>query len=99
MLFRVNWKISEEYWHEVVQRFVSMADNPNYDLPEGLTLVGRWHNTAGRDGTQIFKTDDIMLLHQWLMNWNDRLTFEVDAVVEDEDAGALCVEMMGRVKS
>ena len=99
MLFRVNWKISEEYWHEVVQRFVSMADNPNYDLPDGLTLVGRWHNTAGRDGTQIFKTDDIMLLHQWLMNWNDRLTFEVDAVVEDEEAGALCIEMMSRVKS
>ena len=45
-----------------------MADNPNYDLPDGLTLVFRWHNIPGRDGKYIFKTDDIMLLLQWLMN-------------------------------
>lgn len=98
MLFRVNWKIEGHNRNECVQRFLGMADNPNYDLPEGLTLKGRWHNTAGLDGTQIFETNDIMLLHQWLLNWNDILVFECDAVVEDEDAGALCAEMMNRVE-
>jgi hypothetical protein len=97
MLFRVNWQIDKDNRNEVVTRFLQMADNPDYDLPEGLTLIGRWHNSAGINGTQIFETDDIMLLYNWMSNWTDVLVFECDAVVEDEDAGKLCVEMMRRI--
>ena len=97
MLFRVNWQIDKHNRNEVVKRFLQMADNSDYDLPEGLTLIGRWHNSAGINGTQIFETDDIMLLYNWMTNWTDVLVFECDAVVEDEDAGKLCVEMMRRI--
>ena len=99
MLFRVNWQIEAHNRNEVVGRFLGMADDPDYDLPEGLTLIGRWHNSAGLNGTQIFETDDIMLLYNWMTLWTDVLVFECDAVVEDEDAGALCVEMMRRINS
>ncbi len=99
MLFRVNWSMEGRNRNEVIQRFLSAADDPNYALPDGLTMKGRWHNSAGLDGTAIMETDDINLLYSWILNWNDVCNTEVDPVVEDEAAGQLCVELMYKINS
>ena len=99
MLFRVNWSMEGRNRNEVIQRFLSAADDPNYALPDGLTMKGRWHNSAGLDGTAIMETDDINLLYSWILNWNDVCDTEVDPVVEDEAAGQLCVELMNKINS
>jgi hypothetical protein len=99
MLFRVNWTIKGSNRDEVTRRFLGAADDPNYDLPEGLAMTGRWHNLAAFRGTAIMETDDIGLLYGWLTNWNDVCDTEVDAVVEDEECGAILAEMMSRNSS
>jgi hypothetical protein len=38
MLFRVKWQIEAHNRNEVVKRFWGIADNLDYDLPEGLAL-------------------------------------------------------------
>ena len=45
------------------------------------------------------ETDDVGLLYGWLLNWNDVCDTEVDAVVEDEECGVLCAEMMSKKSS
>ncbi len=99
MLFRVNWTVSGSNRDEVTRRFLGAADDPNYDLPDGLTMKGRWHNLASLRGTAIMETDDVGLLYGWVLNWNDVCDTEVDAVVEDEECGVLCAEMMSKKSS
>tara|TARA_B100001964_G_C13984117_1_gene487557 strand:- start:91 stop:390 length:300 start_codon:yes stop_codon:yes gene_type:complete len=99
MLFRVNWTVSGSNRDEVTRRFLGAADDPNYDLPDGLTMKGRWHNCASLHGTAIMETDDVGLLYGWVLNWNDVCDTEVDAVVEDEECGVLCAEMMSKKSS
>ena len=99
MLFRVNWSMEGRNRNEVIECFLSATDDPNYALPDGLTMKGRWHNSAGLDGTVIMETDDINLLYSWILNWNDVCDTEVDPVVEDEAAGQLCVELMNKINS
>ena len=99
MLFRVGWTITGANRNEVTRRFLTAGDDPNYDLPDGLTMKGRWHNPVDLRGTAILETDDEKLLYQYLMNWNDVCDIEVDVVVEDEDCGALCAEMMRRIEA
>ena len=99
MLFRLNWTIKGSNRDEVTRRFLGAADDPNFDLPEGLTMAGRWHNLASFHGTAIMETDDVGLLYGWLLNWNDVCEMEVDAVIEDEECGAILTEMLSRNSS
>ena len=100
MLFRVNFQLeSLSKRDEAVKRFSEMAGNPDYALPEGLTLIGRWHNVSAHNGTEIWETDDIKLLYSWLALWTDLIVYKCDPVVEDEDAGAMSVELVKRIQA
>ena len=99
MLFRVNWTISGSNRDEVTRRFLGAADDPNYDLPDGLTMKGRWHNLASFRGTAIMETDDVWLRYGWVLTWNDVCDTEVDVVAEDEECGILCAEMISKKSS
>ena len=99
MLFRVNFQIEPQNRNEVAKRFLEIAENPDYALPEGLTVIGAWHCTAALNGTTIWETDDIMLLYNWYGLWTDIMVFEIDPVIEDEDVGTLCMELMRRIQA
>ena len=100
MLFRVNFQLeSLSKRNEAITRFAEMADNPDYALPKGLTLIGRWHCSAALNGTEIWETDDIRILYNWLLLWNDLIVYEIDPVVNDEDAGAMSLELIRRIQA
>ena len=99
MLFRVNWTITGANRNEVTRRFLAAESDPNFDLPEGVTMKGRWHNPVDLAGTAILETDDVGLLYGWLLNWNDVCDTEIDAVIEDEECGALLADMMSKINS
>ena len=86
---------------KVARIFISIVPLDIKGNPDPATASTDSYNpySGGLNGTQIFETDDIMLLYNWMTLWTDVLIFECDAVVEDEDAGAICVEMMRRINS
>ena len=50
MLFRVNWTITGANRNEVTRRFLAAESDSNFDLPEGVTMKGRWHNPVDLKG-------------------------------------------------
>ena len=59
--------------------------------PEGVEMQGRWHNLAGHRGFVLAETDDAVALATWMQDWTDVLTFEVNAVANDEQM----IEVLG----
>ena len=80
MQFLVSWDISEDNRDAATARFVETGALP----PEGVTMIGRWHLTEGREGFLIAETDDAVSIGKWTNQWTDLLTFRVVPIVDDE---------------
>ena len=98
MLFRVDWEIDGINRNEIFARFVDSASNPDFDLPEGVIMLGRWHEIASLRGTSIWEADDVGKLMHWLQHWNDLANFELTPVVGDEEAGKICADTLAKLK-
>ena len=81
MKFMTRWSIKEEHYAAAVERF---ATNPP-DMPEGLTMLGRWHQTGTGDGFALFETDDPVAITKYVMAWADLVDQVVYPVVEDAE--------------
>ena len=55
-------------------------------LPEGVTYVASWIEAGFQRCFQVMECDDLALLQQWLLNWNDIGEFEVVPVVTSQEA-------------
>ena len=51
--------------------------------PDGVTMLARWHDVAGRRGFAISETDDPLAIAKWCREWNDLMSFEIIPVVND----------------
>jgi hypothetical protein len=81
MLYMTRWSIKEENFPAVIERFAT-ADP---QTPEGVTMLGRWHQMGSGDGFSLFETDDPAALARFVMAWGDLVDQEVCAVVEDAE--------------
>jgi hypothetical protein len=59
------------------------------DTGAGVTLIGRWHNSAEYTGVAIFETSDASALFRYLGRWNPVMDLEVSPVVDDEESAAI----------
>jgi hypothetical protein len=59
---------------------------------EGLTYVSSWVNEDFSTCYQLMKTDDRLLLDDWMRQWADLIDFEVHTVVTSQEA----VQLMAR---
>lgn len=91
MKFMTTWHIPPEGYDEAVDRFLA-AGAP---LPEGLTLLGRWHAPGSAKGFLLVEGDDVTLLAQHLAEWAGLLECEVTPVIEDEEAAAAATRARG----
>lgn len=57
--------------------------------PKGVKLIGRWHDVAGNRGWTLSEASDANAVAKWIMAWSDLLTFEISAVLDDEEFGKL----------
>lgn len=58
-------------------------------VPDGLTYLDSWV-TAGFDRCfQLMDCDDIALLQEWVLAWQDLVTFEIHPVAPSKDAAAV----------
>jgi len=56
--------------------------------PEGLTYVNSWVTEDLSRCYQVMKCTDESLLHEWIANWEDLVSFEVIPVITSAQAAA-----------
>lgn len=79
MLYMTRWTIKEENHKAVIERFTTADPQP----PEGVTMIGRWHEMGSGKGFALMETDDPVALSRFILQWSDLVDQEVRAVVED----------------
>lgn len=89
MKFMVQWSIDQDKWLPILEQWASLTPEERADSGEGVTTIGRWHDTGGRTGVAIFETDDLGALNLYLSQWNAHMELDVTPVVDDEESAAL----------
>jgi hypothetical protein len=92
MLFLVGWKGSPALRDKTAERFVSTGARP----PEGVRMLGRWHEVGRHSGVAVVEADDPMLLCRWALEWSDVFELEVRPVSTDEQMGPLLAQAIGK---
>ena len=88
MQFMVQYEFGVAQREAAEARFLETGAQP----PEGVTLLGRWHDVAGRKGYMVVEADDVMPVAAYLRSWTDLLTFDITPVVSDEQIGQIISE-------
>ena len=70
-----------EYRDQVQQQFKATGGLP----PEGVEMLGRWHNAPSLCGYILCETDNPVAIGKWFQEWTHILSFEVEMVVSDEE--------------
>ena len=84
MKFMSTWKVLPGTLKETVDRFLGGQGQP----PQGVTLLGRWHNIDCSGGFVLFESDHLAALYESAAVWADVLEIHNVAVIEDAEAGA-----------
>ena len=53
MKFMINWSIDEDKWLPVLKKWVSMSPQERANTGDGVKMIGRWLDMAGRTGVLI----------------------------------------------
>ena len=72
--------------NEIIKRFMNTDART---APEGLKELGRWHRAESNGSYIVVETDDPKAISDWLLQWTDLASFEVQAVLTDEELGEL----------
>ena len=76
---------------EVGSKFASGVD---VDLPEGASLVTRWHDPSSRLVWIVVDTPDAATIQNWLVRWSEYMDWETYTVIDDDEVGALLGEVL-----
>ena len=79
MLYMVTWNIDEANYEAAVDRFKA-----GDDMPEGVTMVGRWHALGAGYGWTLIETDDPVAAAKLGVKWSDLVGQEITPVITDE---------------
>lgn len=83
MLFLMEWKIKDGCAQKAVTKFLSTGA----PLPNGSTLIGRYHAPGSVNGWLIVETEDPCLVYEHASEWGELLNWNTTPVLKDEDAG------------
>ena len=92
MKFMLTYAFTTDNWVSGLKRFTS--GDPTKEFPEGVTMIGRWHDVASRSGIAIVESNSAESLMNYAMKWNDILDTTITPVVEDAEAGQLAAELI-----
>jgi hypothetical protein len=89
MKFMVSWDIDQDQWLPILKKWSGMTPKQRADVGKGVKMIGRWHDTAGRQGVAIFEAADLTALNRYLGQWNPFMNMDVVPVLDDEESAAL----------
>lgn len=91
MKFMISFPLTYDTRDERTARFLETGGLP----PEGVTMHGRWHSISGGHGWVLASADDPGAIYRWVSHWSDLIDFDVDVVVEDEQAAEIMRDQQG----
>jgi hypothetical protein len=89
MKFMVSWSIDQDKWLPILKQWGSQTPEERADVGNGVKMIGRWHDMAGRQGVGIFETTDLAALNRYLGQWNPVLDIDIAPVLDDEESAEL----------
>lgn len=98
MKFMVNWSVDQDNWIPVLRQWTSLTPEQRTDAGEGVKILGRWHDLAGRTGVVILEASDVAAVTRYLGHWNAHMELEVTPVLDDEESvevGKAMIEIHG----
>ena len=85
MIFHTTYRIKSENRSSAEERFKKTGGAP----PEGVKLLGRWHDASGLHGFMLSEASSAVDIAQWCREWTDIMEFEVTPVVSDEELASI----------
>ena len=90
MKFMITFPLTHHAYKERISRFLETGAQP----PQGVTMLGRWFTAGHNKGFMLAETTDSKALFRWVSQWTDLMDFEVDPVLEDQEAAPILKELM-----
>ncbi len=82
MLFMIVERFKQQDARAVYRRFAEKGRM----MPEGLRYVESWVEANYDRCFQLMECDDLRLLQQWILQWQDLVEFEIVPVVTSKEA-------------
>jgi Protein of unknown function (DUF3303) len=89
MKFMINWRIPEDKWLPVLKKWISMSPQERANAGDGVKIIGRWLDMAGRTGVLIVESNDLAAVHRYIGQWNPYMDINLTPVVDDEESAAI----------
>ena len=64
--------------------------------PDGLTYVGSWIEANFDRCFQLMECDDLELLQEWVLSWNDLVDFEIVPVVPSKETSEVVMRKIAK---
>jgi len=85
----INWSIGEDKWLPVLKKWVSMSPQERANTGDGVKMIGRWIDMAGRTGVLIVESNDLAAVHRFIGQWNPYMDIDLTPVVDDEESAVI----------
>jgi hypothetical protein len=92
MLFIGHWRILSGNRNAVIERFAKTGGQ----APQGVKMLGRWHDVANGTGFSISEADDASAMARWALEWSDLMEMEIHPALNDEQLGAVLAGLQPR---
>ena len=73
----------------VLKKWVSMSPQERANTGDGVKMIGRWLDMAGRTGVLIVESNDLAAVHRYIGQWNPHMDIDLTPVVDDEESAAI----------
>ena len=92
MKFMTTWSLINGSKRSAAEQFLASGGQE----PEGLKLLGRWHNVDCTGGFSLYETNNPALLHLGSARWADLVELNTEVVIEDSEAGPNLAATFGK---
>ena len=90
--FMISWKITPGH-HKLAGESFLKSGAP---MPDGLTMIGRWHAPGSAHGWVLVEGNDPKPLYEHITQWANLLELQVTPVVEDSEAAQGMSKVYGK---
>jgi hypothetical protein len=73
----------------VLKKWVSISPQEWANTGDGVKMIGRWIDMAGRTGVLIVESNDLAAVHRFIGQWNPYMDIDLTPVVDDEESAVI----------
>jgi len=92
MKFMSTWTLLPGSVRSAAQQFLAGGGGE----PEGVKVLGRWHNVDCSGGFSLYESSNPAALHLGAAKWADLIELNTVAVIEDAEAGPNLAATFGK---